>query len=392
MKRVICTFFCFLILVLVPIQVAAENNMDVNYNSDGKIESDNSSVSTSAKAFLLYCPDNNMVVASENADEKLPMASTTKIMSALLALEYASSDNKTVEFTHDMIAEGSSMYLKEGEKVTLYDLAVGMMMQSGNDAAKAAAIAVSGSEEKFVDLMNERAKEYGMSNTSFATVNGLDDENHYSTAYDMSVLLANALKNDDFARITSQKSMTVDFIEPDDKSVKYPNHNRLLSLYDACISGKTGYTKKAGRCLVTAARRDGVTLICTTLNDGNDWKDHISLYDYGFDFLTSVDTSKEEYCVDTVGASDSILRLCPSDNEPLVVPRDQADMLKTEVYLPKFVYPSINKGDVIGCIEYSVDGKIIKKVDLIAKNQVLPAKKQKSIFEKIKEFLHWNTN
>ena len=243
MKRVICTFFCLLILVLFPIKGSAENNSDLNGDSNSKVENDNRDISTSAEAFVLYCPDNNTAIASKNADKKLPMASTTKIMSSLLALEYAKSDNKTVEFTSDMIAEGSSMYLKEGEKVALYDLAVGMMMQSGNDAAKAAAIAVSGSEEKFVDLMNERAKEYGMNNTSFATVNGLDDENHYSTAYDMSVLLANALKNDDFAEITSQKSMTVDFIEPDDKSVKYPNHNRLLSLYDACISGKTGFTK-----------------------------------------------------------------------------------------------------------------------------------------------------
>lgn len=182
-------------------------------------------------------------------------ASTTKIMTSLITLEEAASCNSEVTFKQEMVAEGSSMYLKVGEKVRLSDLASGMMMASGNDAANAAAYTISGSPEKFSQRMNEKAKQIGMTNTNFVTPSGLDDDNHYSSAKDMALLMSYALENDDFANLTAKKSVTVEFLEPKSKKTAYANHNRLLSLYPYCTGGKTGYTTVAGRCLVSSAKK-----------------------------------------------------------------------------------------------------------------------------------------
>ena len=173
MKRLFCIALAAIMLVYV-----------------GVLPVSSAEVETSAQAYALYCPDNGELLLSSNPDKRLSMASTTKIMTALITLEHAASDNKTVEFTDEMTAEGSSMYLKVGERVTLDDLAVGMMMQSGNDAANAAAIAIAGSVGDFAALMNRRAAEIGMENTRFVTPSGLDDDGHYSTARDMALLMA----------------------------------------------------------------------------------------------------------------------------------------------------------------------------------------------------------
>ena len=146
--------------------------------------------------------------------------------------------------------------------------------------------------------MNEKAKQIGMTNTNFVTPSGLDDDNHYSSAKDMALLMSYALENDDFANLTAKKSVTVEFLEPKTKKTAYANHNRLLSLYPYCTGGKTGYTTVAGRCLVSSAKKDGVTLVCVTLNDRNDWNDHISLYDYAFEKYRGVDCKDADFCAD----------------------------------------------------------------------------------------------
>ncbi len=348
MKKLIAWLLCCSLLVTLSSVFAADE------------------IPVSAQAFVLYCPDNGEILLSENADIPLPMASTTKIMTTLLTLEYASKDNKIVEFTEDMMAEGSSMYLVPGEKVTLRDLAIGMMMQSGNDAANAAAISISGSVEKFSDLMNEKAKEIGMSNTHFVTPSGLDDGRHYSCAEDMAILMAYCLKNKAFANITAQKSMTVYFIEPDGKAVEYSNHNKLLCLYDGCIGGKTGYTEKSGRCLVTAAKKDGVTLIAVTLNDRDDWEDHIGLYNYGFNALTSVNIGDQvDYSVSVVGGKDDSVSLSADTSQTVIVPRNRAGNVKVRYILPPFLYAPVKKGEKAGKIEYFIDDKMIASIPLI---------------------------
>lgn len=345
-------------------------------------------VSTSARAYVLYCADNAQVLLSHHPDMRLPMASTTKIMTALITLEIAEQDNRVVEFTDEMTAEGSSMYLQVGEKVRLYDLAVGMMMQSGNDAANAAAIAISGSIKGFAVRMNRRAKELGMENTHFVTPGGLDDEAHYSTAHDMAKLMAAALSNDSFCRLTAMQSATVDFVSPKDKRVTYPNHNRLLSLYDGCIGGKTGYTMTAGRCLVTAAKRDGMTLICATLDDRDDWDDHCALYDCGFSQYTALTPERSQKIrITVVGGEKDDIVVEPQNGKKVIIPRNQLELVRTAVKMPPFIYAPTEKDTPVGYVEYTVGGKSIGRIPLICADRIAYNSRKRGFFEYIADVL-----
>ena len=324
-------------------------------------------LSVSAEAAVLFCADNGECYFSKNENKHMRPASTTKLMTALLTLEYAAENNKKVRFTEDMIAEGSSMYLKVGEVLTLKDLAVGILMCSGNDAANAAAISIAGSTQKFAKLMNKRARQIGMKNTHFVTPSGLDDDNHYSCAYDLALLMAEALKNQDFALLTAEKSESVTFIKPE-KTVTYSNHNRLLSMYDGCIGGKTGYTMAAGRCLVTAALRDGLTLIAVTLNDRRDWDDHIALYDYGFDSyrLKVLDDSDFFLKVDTVGGEKGSTLVGCHGLDTVVVPKDDYSKVKRIILMENFIYAPVKENEAVGTVEYRLGGRLIAEHRMFA--------------------------
>lgn len=372
MKKVISAVLSVLLVFSFSVTVSAE---------------DNAVPSVSAQSYVLYCADNGKIICSKDENKQMKPASTTKLMTSLIALEEAASGNKKVKFTDEMIAEGSSMYLKVGEVVTLKDLASGMMMASGNDAANATAISISGSTEKFAEKMNERAQQIGMKNTHFVTPSGLDDEEHYSTAYDLAVLMSYALENEDFAQLTSQKSATVNFIEPSSKKTTYSNHNKLLSLYEYCIGGKTGYTMAAGRCLVSAAKKDGLTLICVTLNDKNDWNDHISLYDYGFSQYSCYSSADTEFFADIpcVGGESDTVTVTGEKNASIVIPSEDKDRVSRKVYIDSFVYAPIKKNEAVGRIEYLIDDKVISVVDLISVDKVNSKKEIKNIFTKIKD-------
>lgn len=230
-------------------------------------------IQLSATAAILMDADSGEILYEKDAGRRMRIASTTKIMTALVALDRAKlTDTITVTAAH--MVEGSSMYLKPGETVTVEELLYGLMLCSGNDAALALADCCGGLEE-FVQAMNDKAAELGMQDTSFANPNGLDDEDHYSTARDMAVLAAYAAQNPTFRRICSTRTATVG-------SRTMTNHNKLLSQLEGCIGMKTGYTKAAGRTLVSCAQRDGCRLVAVTLCDGNDWADHKSLYEMGF--------------------------------------------------------------------------------------------------------------
>lgn len=230
-------------------------------------------IQLSATAAILMNADSGEILYEKDAGRRMRIASTTKIMTALVALDRARlTDTITVTAAH--MVEGSSMYLKPGETVTVEELLYVLMLCSGNDAALALADCCGGLEE-FVQAMNDKAAELGMQDTSFANPNGLDDENHYSTARDMAVLAAYAAQNPTFRRICSTRTATVG-------SRTMTNHNKLLSQVEGCIGMKTGYTKAAGRTLVSCAQRDGCRLVAVTLCDGNDWADHKSLYEMGF--------------------------------------------------------------------------------------------------------------
>ena len=346
-------------------------------------------VSVSARAYALYCPQNEEIILSENKDIRLPMASTTKVLTALLTLEEAERDNRTVEFTEEMTAEGSSMYLQIGERVTLYDLAVGMMMQSGNDAANAAAIAVDGSLQAFADRMNIKASELGMKNTHFVTPSGLDDEAHYSTACDMALLLSYAMENESFRGIVKNTSMTVDFVYPDDKRVTYQNHNKLLKLYEPCIGGKTGFTEKAGRCLVSCAEKDGVRLVCVTLDDPDDWNDHIELFEEGFARIDAVGLGEEgeRFTVPLAGADEDSVTLT-YEPQTAVLPGNAS--IERKVILPDFVCAPVKRGEALGKIVYTRQGEELAVLDLTAAEDIDTAEKKQTFFEIIKGIFNWH--
>ena len=355
----------------------------------GAKQTDDKCPETSAQAYVLYCPDNDMTVSSKNADEKMKPASTTKIMTSLITLEEASSCDSEVTFKKDMTAEGSSMYLKVGEKLKLSDLAAGMMMASGNDAANAAAYMISGSSEKFAERMNEKAEQIGMKNTHFVTPSGLDDDNHYSTAKDMALLMSYALENEDFAKLTSKKSAVVEFIEPKLKKTTYANHNRLLSMYPYCTGGKTGYTMAAGRCLVSSAKKDGVTFVCVTLNDRNDWNDHIALYDYAFEKYSGIDCNDADFCVDVpcVGGKSDSVTVTGEKNGVIVAERSKLSDVKRRVYVDSFVYAPVKKGEEIGLIDYTLGGKLLYRCKIVAGETVKLSGKNSSIFNVINNIL-----
>lgn len=227
----------------------------------------------SATAAVLMDADMGQVLYEKNGDRQMLIASTTKIMTALVVLEHAAPDD-VITVTPDHMAEGSSMYLRAGETVRVEELLYGLLLCSGNDAALALT-ECAGGLTPFVALMNEKAAALGMAHTSFANPNGLDADGHYSTARDMAVLAAAAVENPTFRRICSSRSVTIG-------QRTMENHNRLLRQVEGCIGLKTGYTRAAGRTLVSCTERDGCRLVAVTLQDGNDWADHAALYDYGF--------------------------------------------------------------------------------------------------------------
>lgn len=227
----------------------------------------------SATAAVLMDADMGQVLYEKNGDRQMLIASTTKIMTALVVLEHAAPDD-VITVTPNHMAEGSSMYLRAGETVRVEELLYGLLLCSGNDAALALT-ECAGGLTPFVALMNEKAAALGMAHTSFANPNGLDADGHYSTARDMAVLAAAAVENPTFRRICSSRSVTIG-------QRTMENHNRLLRQVEGCVGLKTGYTQAAGRTLVSCAERDGCRLVAVTLQDGNDWADHAALYDYGF--------------------------------------------------------------------------------------------------------------
>ena len=262
---------------------------------------------TSAKGAVLINGDTGEIIYEQNAETRLPMASTTKIMTALLLCENGDLE-KEITVTAEMLrVEGSSMGLLAGDKVTLHDLLYGMMLASGNDAANVTAYVLGGTVKGFVKMMNDKAAELGLKNTHFDTPSGLDGETHYTTPYDLAMLARFALQNEDFAKAVGSKSATLNYGNPPYRRT-LTNHNRLLKTFDGAIGVKTGFTKKSGRCLVSAAKRDGKYVIAVTLNDPSDWADHASLLEHGLDAvaLTEIAPETTDYSVAVVGAEETV--------------------------------------------------------------------------------------
>lgn len=335
----------------------------------------------SAYAAVLYDPVSGAVLYEKNSGQVLPMASTTKIMTALLAFESGRTED-TVEITDEMVAvEGSSMGLQAGDRLTLGNLARGMMMASGNDGANAIAVFLGGDAAGFSEMMNARAVQIGMENTCFITPSGLDAEGHGTTAYDMALLAAEAMRCAPFAETVGSSVLSVDFLEPE-KTVHYENHNRLLSLYPGCTGIKTGFTKKAGRCLVSAAERDGAQLICVTLNAPDDWNDHIALFDYGFaQFETrALVPDDTAFTVPVVGgAASSVPCAVQTETEARMYAQAQAE---ATVALPRFVYAPVSSGDTLGELVWRVGDTVVARAPIVAQESVGAAEDPRNAVQK----------
>lgn len=247
------------------------------------------SLQVSAEQAILMDAETGEVLFEKQPFERTEIASITKIMTALVAIRYGHLQDDVTISRNAAFTTGSSIYLEKNEKMTLEDLLYGLMLRSGNDAAVAIAEHVGGSEEGFVYLMNETAAYIGMTDTYFMNAHGLDENNHYSTAYDMALLMKHAMKNDVFQKITAAESHL-------SKKRTYPwqNKNKLLTnYYEACTGGKTGYTQIAGRTLVSTAEKSGRSLIAVTLDAPDDWSDHINMFESKFKQSTK-ESSKED--------------------------------------------------------------------------------------------------
>ncbi|WP_052476980.1 D-alanyl-D-alanine carboxypeptidase family protein [Jeotgalibacillus campisalis] len=239
------------------------------------------SPSASADQAILIEAESGRVLFEKNAHTEQKIASITKIMTAHLAMKHGNPEELVKISPEASVTEGSSLYLKAGQKVSLLDLVYGLLLRSGNDSAVAIAEHISGSVEEFSKLMNKEAKKIGMKHSHFTNPHGLDlDNEHYSSSFDMALLTQEALKNELFAKIFGTESHKATSIDP---SPVWNNKHRLITgMYPHATGGKTGYTKQAGRTLVTTAKRDGMTLIVVTIRASNDWNDHMNLFEYGF--------------------------------------------------------------------------------------------------------------
>lgn len=317
---------------------------------------------TSASAAAVISQQTGEILFEKNSHVRRSMASTTKIMTAYLALLYGEPD-KTVLITEKMTAEGTSAGLKAGDRMTLRNLVYAMLLQSGNDAANAAACAVAGSVERFSRMMNRCAADIGMKDTRFVTPSGLDAQGHYTTAYDMALLTRRALSLPAFEEICSLKNGKIDFVKPE-KSVSLTNHNKLLYTLDGAFGVKTGFTKKSGRCLVSAVRRNGNSIIIVTLNDPDDWRDHAALADYCFSLLKKkkAEITLPQLCI-TGGSVDRVPLITVGDTS---FSEHENGKITYRINVRRFEYAPVNAGDIVGTVDIFRNGEKFMTVSLAA--------------------------
>ncbi len=342
--------------------------------------SSESTPSVSARAAALYEPETDSFLYMKNGNERLGMASTTKIMTALLAIELLDPDEKIPIDSRAVGIEGSSIYLTEDEVLTATDLIYAVLLQSANDAAAALAYKIAGSIENFATLMNEKARSLGLVDTSFTNPHGLDDKEHYTTAHDLAIISANALKNDKFKEISSTYKKE---IESSNKTRLLVNHNKMLKSYDGCIGVKTGFTKKCGRCLVSAAERDELTMISVTIDAPSDWSDHKKLLDYGFSRLESRTLAfpgEFTYSLPVLNGDGEIITVSNEDTLRLVFPKGDANIV-SHVKLSRYITAPVREGDILGEVIFTKNGEKIASINLVAKSTVNESKKRKGLFQ-----------
>ncbi|MDD3194077.1 MAG: D-alanyl-D-alanine carboxypeptidase [Oscillospiraceae bacterium] len=386
MKRLFAWIFSFLLFALSPAQAVGVAAGPNGFGDTAQLPQEPSGID--AGAYILMEMESGRMLAGRNIHDRLAMASTTKIMTALLTLEQPDLDAYFTVDAKAILVEGSSMGLLPGDRVSLRGLAVGMLLHSGNDSAGAAAAKVGGTVEGFVAMMNERAAQMGLADTHFATPSGLDADDHYSSAYDMAVLAQNALQNEDFLAICSAAKARISFGNPPYERW-LQNHNRLLEEYEGCIGVKTGFTKKAGRCLVSAARREGITLICVTLSAADDWNVHKKLFDYGFSCVQKIDlaTYLPEVSLPVVGGvMPSVRARLDGDTTAAVLLGEERQIL-ARVYIDPFYYAPLQAEQKVGEVEFYLGDQKLGSWDLYPQRLVAAQiVAQKGLWDQIKSW------
>ena len=335
------------------------------------------SPNVSAKSAALYQPDSNTFLFRKNSDTKMPMASTTKIMTALVAIEGCEDLDTPLPVSDECIGtEGSSAYLRSGDKVTMRELLYALMLQSANDAAVEIALRVGGDVPCFADMMNGRAEEIGLTKTNFKNPHGLDDAEHYTTAEELAKIAAEALKNDLFLEICStyKKSITTN-----ERRRTYVNHNKLLLRYDGALGVKTGYTKKCGRCLVGCAERDGLRCITVTLDAPDDWNDHEKMLDFGFsqmEMLTLASPYEYSYEISTLNGEK--IKVANTDSLSFPVYRGSYS-LKSHVELKPYLTSAVKANEQVGRVIFKIDGKTVGELAILALEESGDPKQRKGI-------------
>lgn len=328
---------------------------------------------TSARAYIVMEAATGQALAEENADTPMLIASTTKIMTALVVLERCDPDGLVTVEPEWTGIEGSSMYLYPGQELTVRELLYGLMLASGNDAAVALACVTAGSEEAFAELMNEKAAALGCENTHFSNPSGLDAPDHYSCARDLARITREAIGVDAFCQIVSSASASVG-------DQTYTNHNRLLWECEGVFGVKTGYTEAAGRTLVTCCEREGLTLICVTLSDPDDWTDHAALYDWAFGLYekTELLSGGERWAIPVIGGNAESVTAAPASALSVMLrPGREAEL---SIRLPSFVYAAVEAGAPAGEAVALLDGIAVDRVPLLFEESVIKEEEAATTF------------
>lgn len=332
----------------------------------------------SAEKAILLDAVSGRVIYEKNADDRSLIASTTKIMTALVVCEQCNVLDRMRIPKEAVGIEGSSMYLKEGEVLTIQELLYGLMMSSGNDAAVALAIYCGGTVEGFAEMMNDKARVLGLSGTHFENPHGLDSPGHYSTARDLAVLAAYAMKNPIFYKTVSAKTVTIG-----ERCLR--NHNKLLWQVEGADGVKTGFTKAAGRILVSSATRDGRRLIAVTINAPDDWRDHAALLEEGFSryaIRRIVSAGELAGTLEIIGGEGGTVELLADGNFDYAVA--EGEQIAIVLRSPGFAYAPVTEGAEAGFAYVTINGNPVGKLPLVYGATVEQAREEeKTLWEKL---------
>ncbi len=382
MKNKLRSAVCLLFILIFLFSVAAGGlSLIFSRNDNAFAESYN----TSAKAMCVMETGSQRVLAAKNSSAQLPMASTTKIITAITAIESGVDLDKVFEISPKAVGvSGTSLYLRAGEKFSLRDLLYGLMLISGNDASVAIGEYVGGSVEKFVEMMNKKAEKIGALNSHFDNTHGLDSKTHYTTAYDLALITSYAMQNPIFKEIVSTKNIKI--TNNDEKNRYLKNKNKLLSSLDGCNGVKTGFTDDAGRCLVTSCERDGMDIVCVVLNCGPMFEESAALIDkafkeyhlvdltcgYAFKTKLKVESGQQDYVkIGTYGSYYYPLRT------------DELKKVKYKYTIDESIDAPVEKGRAVGQVEIFIDNDLHFSEKIYTMENV----RRNSIWEKLKDLI-----